>query len=68
VQARRRLRDAEICIVQLDGEAAVDLSAYTLDATDTTGFAGMHYSFEFSASTGTRRWVNIANVIGTMED
>ena len=54
--------------VQLDGEAAVDLSAYTLDATDTTGFAGMHYSFEFSASTGTRRWVNIANVIGTMED
>lgn len=54
--------------IQLDGEAAVDLSAYNLDVTDTTGFAGMHHSFEFSASTSTRRFVNIANVIGTVED
>lgn len=54
--------------VQLDGETAVDLSTYNLDVTDTTGFAGMHHSFEFSASTATRRFVNIANIIGTNED
>lgn len=54
--------------IQLDGEAPVDLSGYLLDITDTTGFAGMHHSFEFSASTGTRRFVNVANVIGTLED
>jgi hypothetical protein len=54
--------------VQLDGEAAVDLSGYSLDVTDTTGFAGMHHSLEFSASTATRRFVNVANMIGTLED
>lgn len=54
--------------IQIDGENAVDLSAYSLDVTDSTGFAGMHHSFEFSASTSTRRFVNIANVIGTVED
>lgn len=54
--------------VQIDGEAAVDLTGYTMDVTDTTGFAGMHHSFEFSASTSTRRFVNVANVIGTVED
>lgn len=54
--------------VQLDGESVVDLSSYSLDVTDTTGFAGMHHSFEFSASTSTRRFVNVANMIGTVED
>lgn len=54
--------------IQLDGETAVDLSAYNLDVTTTSGFAGMHHSFEFSASTSTRRYVNVANVIGTVED
>jgi len=59
---------AKYVSIQLDGETAVDLSAYNLDVTDTTGFAGMHHSFEFSASTSTRRYVNIANIIGTVED
>jgi hypothetical protein len=54
--------------IQLDGESAVDLSGYSLDVTDSTAFAGMHHSFEFSASTSTRRFVNIANMIGTIED
>lgn len=54
--------------IQLDGESVIDLSAYSLDVTDTTGFAGMHHSFEFSASTTTRRFLNVANMIGTLED
>jgi hypothetical protein len=55
--------------VQIDGEALVDLSAYSMDTTTSTGFAGMHHSFEFSASTSTSpRFVNIANMVGTVED
>jgi hypothetical protein len=54
--------------IQFDGENVVDLSAYNLDVTDSTGFAGMHHSVEFSATTATRRFVNVANVIGTIED
>jgi hypothetical protein len=54
--------------IQIDGEAAVDLSAYSLDVTDSAGYAGMHHSLEFSASTSSRRFVNIANMIGTVED
>jgi hypothetical protein len=54
--------------LQVDGEALTDLSTYNLDITDTTGFAGMHHSFEFSASTATRRYLNVANMIGTVED
>lgn len=53
--------------LQLDSQV-VDLSAYNADVTDTTGFAGMHHSWEFSAGTSTRRYVNIANIIGTLED
>lgn len=53
--------------LQLDAEV-VDLSAYNLDVSDTTGFAGMHHSWEFSASTATRRFINIANMIGTVEE
>lgn len=53
--------------LQLDAEV-VDLSAYNMDITDTTGFAGMHHSFEFSAGTTTRRFVNIANLVGTVEE
>jgi len=52
----------------LDGEALVDLSAYNMDTTASTGFAGMHHSIEFAATTSTRRFVNVANVIGTLED
>jgi hypothetical protein len=55
--------------LQLDGEAVTDLSAYNMDVTDSTGFAGMHHSFELSATTSTRpRWVNIAHMVGTVED
>lgn len=55
--------------LQVDGEDIVDLSGYSMDVTDSTGFAGMHHSFELSASTTTRpRWVNVAHVVGTVED
>jgi hypothetical protein len=55
--------------LQFDGETVVDLSAYSMDQTATTGFAGMHHSFEFSASTSTRpRYVHLANLVGTVED
>lgn len=55
--------------LQFDGESLVDLSSYSMDVTASTGFAGMHHSFEFSASTSTRpRFVNVANMIGTVED
>lgn len=53
--------------LQLDAEV-VDVSTYNMDVTDTTGFAGMHHSFEFSAGTTTRRFVNVANMIGTVEE
>ena len=56
--------------LQLDS-LSVDLTAgsgYFWDITDTTGFAGMHHSFEYHGNTTTRRFVNIANVIGTLED
>lgn len=48
----------------------VDLSTmtYVWDVTDTTGFAGMHHSFEYHGTTTTPRFVNVANVIGTLED
>jgi hypothetical protein len=55
--------------IQLDGEAVTDLSGYNMDVTTTTGFAGMHHSFELCASTTSRpRWVNIAHMVGTVED
>jgi len=55
--------------VQVDGEAVVDCSSYLLDTTTSSGFAGMHHSFEFSASTSTApRFVSIANMVGTVED
>jgi hypothetical protein len=54
--------------LSLDGEDTVDLSGYSLDVTDSTAFAGMHHSVELSASTSTRRFVNISNVVGTVED
>jgi hypothetical protein len=51
-----------------DSQPPVDLSAYTMDMTATTAFAGMHFSFEFAASTSTRpRYVNVAQMIGTDE-
>jgi len=53
--------------VQLDGQAPVDISAYQMDTTTSAGFAGMHFSFEFAATTSTARFVNIAQVIGTAE-
>jgi hypothetical protein len=54
--------------IQLDGEAVTDLSAYQLDTTTSSGFAGMHHSFELSSTTTTRRYINIAHVVGTVED
>lgn len=53
--------------LQIDGQAPVDLSGYQMDKTDSTGFAGMHFSFEFSASTSTSRFVNVAQIMGTAE-
>lgn len=54
--------------IQLDGEALVDLSGYNIDTTTSAGFAGMHHSFEFSASTSTApRFISIANMVGTLE-
>lgn len=53
--------------LQLDSQV-VDLSAYSADVTDSTGFAGMHHSWEFSGGTTSRRYVNIANIVGTLED
>lgn len=55
--------------LQFDGEAGADLSSYDMDTTSSAGFAGMHHSFEFSSSTSTQpRFVNIANMVGTVED
>lgn len=45
---------------QIDGNAPVDLSAYSLDKTTSSGFAGWHSSFEYSAATTTRRFMHIA--------
>lgn len=53
--------------LQLDGGPLVDLSAYSMDTTATSGAAMMHFSFEYAASTSTRRFMNIARVIGTSE-
>jgi hypothetical protein len=61
------LKNSKYVSVQLDGGAVVDLSAYSLDVTTTTGAAMMHFSFEFAATTSTRRFINVARVIGTAE-
>lgn len=53
--------------LQLDS-TAVDISGYDMDVTASTGYAGMHHSWEFSASTTTRRFINIAHMVGTLED
>ena len=54
--------------LHLDGEF-VDLSAYLLDITDSAGMAGMHHSFEFFATTGTRpRFLHIGGMVGTLEN
>lgn len=53
--------------VNLDGNVA-DISAYSLDTVDSTGFAGMHFSMEFCATTTTSpRYVNFARIVGTEE-
>lgn len=52
----------------LDGQPVTDLSAYSMDNVTSPGFAGMHFSFEYFASTTTRpRYINVAQVIGTVE-
>lgn len=54
--------------LQFDGESVTDLSAYDMDVSSSAGFAGMHHSFEFSASSATSpRFVNVANMVGTAE-
>lgn len=52
--------------LQLDAETA-DISGYSADITATTGFAGMHLSWEYSGQTTTPRFVNIANMVVTAE-
>jgi hypothetical protein len=49
---------------KIDGNPPVDLSAYNMDATTTSGFGGMHFSFEYSRNTSTRSFMNIAAVTG----
>lgn len=54
--------------LRLDGEAQVDLSGYSLDTTDSAGFAGQHFSVEMFATTSTRpRTIHVAQVIATRE-
>ena len=53
--------------LQLDGQTPVDISTYQMDVTSSAGFAGMHFSAEFSATTSTARFVNIAQLVGTVE-
>ena len=54
--------------LKIDGQPVVDLSSYQMDTTTSTGFAGMHFSFEMFATTSTSpRFINIAQVIGTAE-
>lgn len=52
---------------QIDGEPVVNLSSYALDVTTTSGFAGMHLSFEYSASTSTPRYMHTAKWMITKE-
>lgn len=52
--------------LQLDAET-VDISGYLADITASTGMAGMHMSFEFSGQTTTPRYINIANMVATLE-
>lgn len=49
---------------RIDGQDNIDLSAYSLDATSTTGAAMMHFSVEYTGSTSTDRFMNIAGVTG----
>lgn len=54
--------------LKLDSQPVVDLSSYQMDTTTSSGFAGMHFSFEMAATTATApRWINVAQVIGTVE-
>jgi hypothetical protein len=53
--------------LRIDGNPKVDLRTYVMDSTASASFAGMHFSVELVASTSTRRFVNIAQVIGTAE-
>lgn len=54
--------------LQFDGEQPVRLGGYSMDVTSSSGFAGLHHSFEFSATTSTApRFVNVANVVVTQE-
>lgn len=52
---------------QIDGQPVVDLSAYALDKTTTAGFAGMHFSAEYCASTSTARYMHTSKWILTKE-
>jgi hypothetical protein len=51
----------------LDGQPTVSLTGYQMDQTTSAGYAGMHFSVEFSATTSSARFVNVAQVIGTDE-
>jgi hypothetical protein len=49
---------------QVDNIDQTDLGGFQLDQTASAGAAMMHFSFEFMASTATRRYMHIANVRG----
>ena len=53
--------------LQIDGNPEKDLSAYALDQTTTSGFAGLHASFEYCGSTATQRYMHLAKFEITKE-
>lgn len=53
--------------VQIDGNAAIDLTAYVLDQTTTSGFAGWHSSFEYAGLTSSARYMHLSRFAITEE-
>jgi hypothetical protein len=60
------LKNKKYIRAQFDS-ATVDLTGTDIYTAPSTGFAGMHFSFEYSQKTSTRRFMNIAQFIGTRE-
>jgi hypothetical protein len=58
------LKNKKYVECQVDSNPIVDLSTYNLDQTTSAGAAMMHFSTEYSATTSTDRFMNIANVTG----
>lgn len=61
------LENKEYVRCQFD-DKIVDLTGVPIYIGNSAGFAGMHFSFEYSQRTSTRRFMNIAQFCGTVED